>query len=93
MDILYPDRLSITNDFLSCRVWLGRILCILLTGHCNPENQVLPRTHSSLHSNVTIQTLPEGRDNGNDFSFPVPSPFLKLNDNDVKSFLKGYPIF
>ena len=37
--------------------------------------------------------LPGGRDNGNDFSFPVPSPFLKLNDNDVKSFLNGYPIF
>ena len=33
------------------------------------------------------------RDNGNVFSFPVPSPFLKLNDNDVKSFLNGYPIF
>ena len=34
-----------------------------------------------------------GRDNGNNFSFPVPSPFLKLNDNCVKSFLSGYPIF
>ena len=33
------------------------------------------------------------RDNGNDFSFPVPSPFLKLNDNSVKSFLSGYPNF
>ena len=33
------------------------------------------------------------RDNGNNFSFPVPSPFLKLNDNSVKSFLTGYPIF
>ena len=33
------------------------------------------------------------RDTGNDFLFPVPSPFLKLNDNDVKSFLTGYPIF
>ena len=33
------------------------------------------------------------RDNGNDFSFPVPYPFLKLNDNDVKSFLNGCPIF
>ena len=31
--------------------------------------------------------------NGNDFSFPVLSPFLKLHDNDVKSFLNGYPIF
>ena len=37
--------------------------------------------------------LPGYRDNGNDFSFPVPSPFLKLNDNDVKSFLNRYPIF
>ena len=36
---------------------------------------------------------PAGRDSGNDFSFPIPSPFLKLNDNDVKSFLNGYPIF
>ena len=36
---------------------------------------------------------PDGRDNGNDFSFPVPSPFLKLNDNYIKSFLSGYPIF
>ena len=34
-----------------------------------------------------------GRDNEKDFSFPVPSPFLKLNDKDVKSFLNGYPIF
>ena len=34
-----------------------------------------------------------GRDNGKDFSFLVPSLFLKLNDNDVKSFLNGYPIF
>ena len=33
-----------------------------------------------------------GRDSGNDFSFPVPSPFLKLNDN-YKSFLSGYPMF
>ena len=38
-------------------------------------------------------SLHPGRDNGNDFSFPVPSPFLKLNDNDVKSFLNRYPIF
>ena len=30
-------------------------------------------------------------DSGKDFSFPIPSPFLKLNDNDVKSFLNGYP--
>ena len=34
---------------------------------------------------------PERRDSGNDFSFPVPFPFLKLNDNDKKSFLFGYP--
>ena len=27
---------------------------------------------------------PSSRDNGNDFSFPVPSPFLKLNDNWVR---------
>ena len=33
------------------------------------------------------------RDNGNDFSFLVPSPFLKINDNYVKSFLNGYPKF
>ena len=33
------------------------------------------------------------RDNGNDFSFPVLSPFLKLNNNELKSFLNGYPIF
>ena len=37
--------------------------------------------------------IPSSRDNGNDFSFPVPFPFLKLNDNCVKSFLSGYPIF
>ena len=40
-----------------------------------------------------IDGIPQCRDNGNDFSFPVPSPFLKLNDNDVNSFLNGYPIF
>ena len=40
-----------------------------------------------------VEDLPPSRDNGNDFSFPVPSPFLKLNDNSVKSFLTGYPIF
>ena len=37
--------------------------------------------------------VPQSRDNGNDFLFPVPFPFLKLNDNCVKSFLSGYPIF
>ena len=35
----------------------------------------------------------QGRDSGNNFSFPVQSSFLKLNDNDVKSLLNGYPIF
>ena len=35
--------------------------------------------------------MDQGRDSGNDFSFPVPFPFLKLNDNDKKSFLFGYP--
>ena len=31
------------------------------------------------------------RDSGNDFSFPVPFPFKKLNDNEKNSFLFGYP--
>ena len=35
--------------------------------------------------------LPSFRDSGNDFSFPVPFPFLKINDIDKKSFLFGYP--
>ena len=32
---------------------------------------------------------PCSRDSGNDFSFPFPFP--KLNNNDEKSFLFGYP--
>ena len=40
-----------------------------------------------------VKFVPQVRDNGNYFLFPVPSPFLKLNDNDVRSFLNGYPIF
>ena len=44
-------------------------------------------------SDEDMQSVPQARDNGNDFSFPVPSPFLKSNDNDVNSFLNGYPIF
>ena len=32
-----------------------------------------------------------GRDSGNDFSFPDPFPFLKINDNYEKLFLNGYP--
>ena len=54
----------------------------------------IPRVEKStvIFKNLTI-LCPKGRDNGNDFSFPVPSPFLKLNDNDVNSFLTGYPIF
>ena len=27
-----------------------------------------------------VRIMPSGRDNGNDFSFTVPSPFQKLND-------------
>ena len=47
-------------------------------------------TLSCFHS---IPPIHQGRDTGNDFLFPIPSPFLKLNNNDVKSFLNGYPIF
>ena len=44
-----------------------------------------------IKKNVILQVC-QGRDNGNDFLFPVPSLFLKLNDNDLKSLLNGYPI-
>ena len=39
------------------------------------------------------ESWPGSRDTGNDFSFRIPSLFLILIDNDVKSFLNGYPIF
>ena len=49
------------------------------------------KTKLSFLQGALIQV--ECSDNGNDFSLPVPSPFLKLNDNYVQSFLSGYPIF
>ena len=56
---------------------------------CATKKSTVERHNKSLRIAEYLDA--QGRDSGNDYSFPVPFPFLKLNDNDKKSFLFGYP--
>ena len=54
-----------------------------------PETKEFRQNTRALQMESADMPRSAGRDNGNDFLFLVLSPFLKLNDTDVNSFLNG----